>query len=201
MVPRAAKPTLARALNPSLRATCRALVPAVISPPGVRRRVLRFTPPERPIRAWSLTSMTSPDESSLPGVPVRSGKAVPGVPAAERVADRLDELVPVSDEVGNRVLPDNARLVRWAAPVFLGCAVILLPWIVIAAVTLPSRQLSENYDGTWPKRSRCRRSPNFRWPRSASGWRSTARRSPSGGWCCWPAGAGVADAPTRLVGR
>jgi hypothetical protein len=95
--------------------------------------------------------MTSPDEGSLPGVPVRSGSGdvAPAVQAVERVADRLDELVPVSDEVGNRVLPDNARLVRWAAPVFLGCAVILVPWIVIAAITLPSRQLSQNYDVAW----------------------------------------------------
>jgi hypothetical protein len=69
--------------------------------------------------------------------------------AADRVAGRLEELVPTSDEVGNRVLPDNARLVRWAAPVFLGCAVILLPWIVVITATLPSRQLSENYDVAW----------------------------------------------------
>ncbi|HEX8093578.1 hypothetical protein [Jatrophihabitans sp.] len=92
--------------------------------------------------------MTSPEESSVPGVPGRSGDPAP-LQAVERVADRLDELVPVSDEVGNRVLPDNARLVRWAAPVFLGCAVVLVPWIVIAAVTLPSHQLSQNYDVAW----------------------------------------------------
>lgn len=69
--------------------------------------------------------------------------------AADRIAARLDELVPTSDEVGNQVLADNARLVRWAAPVFLGCAVILLPWIAIITVVLPSRQLSENYDVAW----------------------------------------------------
>ena len=73
----------------------------------------------------------------------------PVVQAADRVADRLDELVPAGDELGNRVLSDDTRLVRWAAPVFLGCAVILLPWIVIAAVTLPSHQLSQNYDVAW----------------------------------------------------
>jgi hypothetical protein len=93
--------------------------------------------------------MPSPDESSLPDVPVRSGAAAPNVPIVERVADRLDELVPVSDEVGNRVLPDNSRLVRWAAPLFGVCAVILVPWIVIAGVTLPHRSLSRNYDVAW----------------------------------------------------
>src|SRR3712207_8138206 len=49
-----------------------------------------------------------------------------------------------SDEVGNQVLADNARLVRWAAPVFLGCAAILLPWIVIAAVTLDRKSTRLN---------------------------------------------------------
>jgi hypothetical protein len=94
--------------------------------------------------------MTSPDERSLPEAPAGSGGTPPAaVQAADRVADRLDELVPVSDEAGNRVLPDNARLVRWAAPVFLGGAIVLVPWIVVAAITLPSHQLSQNYDVAW----------------------------------------------------
>jgi hypothetical protein len=96
--------------------------------------------------------MTSPDESLLPDAPARPGDKALDTPAAqavERVAGRLDELVPTSDEVGNRVLPDNSRLVRWAAPLFLGCAVILVPWIVVAAVTLPERELSQNYDVAW----------------------------------------------------
>jgi hypothetical protein len=88
-----------------------------------------------------------PDQSSVPDDRASDAPAV--AQAADRVADRLEQLVPVSDEVGNRVLADNARLVRWAAPVFLVCAAILLPWIVIAAVTLPTRQLSRNYDVAW----------------------------------------------------
>ena len=71
------------------------------------------------------------------------------VQAAERLADQLDSMVPISDEAGNRVLTDNARLVRWAAPLFVGCAVVLLPWIVIAGLTLPQRQLARNFDVAW----------------------------------------------------
>ena len=94
--------------------------------------------------------MTTPDDRPLPDAPARpAADSSPAARAVDQVADRLDELVPVSDEVGNRVLPDDARLVRWAAPVFLGCAAVLLPWIVIAAATLPSRQLSQNYDVAW----------------------------------------------------
>ena len=71
------------------------------------------------------------------------------VQAAERLADRVGRLVPVSEDAGNRVLVDNARLVRWAAPLFAACAVVLLPWIVIAGLTLPQRALSPNYDVAW----------------------------------------------------
>lgn len=71
------------------------------------------------------------------------------IAAIERAADVLDEHVPVSDDPANQVMVDNARLVRWAAPLFGLCAVILIPWIVIAGLTLPTRQLSENYDVAW----------------------------------------------------
>jgi hypothetical protein len=81
--------------------------------------------------------MPPPDQS--PGDPQ------PVVQAADRVADRLEELVPPA----NPVLADHTRLVRWAAPVFLGCAAILVPWIAIASITLPTHQLSENYDVAW----------------------------------------------------
>ncbi len=83
--------------------------------------------------------MPSPDDSPA---------ELPVAQAADWVADRLDEPAPPHEGAGNRVLFD-AWLVRWAGPVFLGCAVVLLPWIVIAAVTLPSHQLSENYDVAW----------------------------------------------------
>src|SRR4051812_26832864 len=102
MVPRAAKPSLAKPLNPSLRVTRRAVVPAVIAPPGVRRRVLRFLPPLVAVRARSFTSMPLPQDNPSPG-----GDPQPVVQAADRVADRLEGLVPAGDELGNRVLPDD----------------------------------------------------------------------------------------------
>jgi hypothetical protein len=67
----------------------------------------------------------------------------------DRVVSALDRKVPVAPTVDNRVLVDQSRFTRWAGPLFAGCAVILLPWIVVIAVTLPSRQLSPNYDVAW----------------------------------------------------
>ncbi len=97
----------------------------------------------------SKATMTTLDSNPADDRPAGEDAAPALVHAAERAADELDRLVPVSDEAANRVLPDNARLVRWAAPLFLCCAVILLPWIVIAGITLPARELSRNYDVAW----------------------------------------------------
>jgi hypothetical protein len=90
-----------------------------------------------------------PAEDSPPPDPAAGSTPPPLVQATERVTARLEELVPVSDDVSNRVLTDNTRLVRWAAPVFLVCAAVLVPWIAIASILLPSHQLSENYDVAW----------------------------------------------------
>jgi hypothetical protein len=72
-----------------------------------------------------------------------------GIEKAERVATAVDAAVEPAADEGNRVLPDNARLVRWAGPLFGLCAVVLIPWIVITSLVLPSRQVSENFDVAW----------------------------------------------------
>jgi hypothetical protein len=68
---------------------------------------------------------------------------------AEKVVGRLDELVEPAPEPENAVLVDNARLVRWAGPAFALFSLILLPWVVYLAYSLPSRQVSADYDVAW----------------------------------------------------
>jgi hypothetical protein len=70
-------------------------------------------------------------------------------PDAQDPFSRLDQLVGAAPEPENAVLTDDARLVRWAGPSFLLFSVILLPWIGYIAASLPSRQLSPNYDIAW----------------------------------------------------
>jgi hypothetical protein len=65
------------------------------------------------------------------------------------VADRLDTLVEPSGEPENAVLTDDSRVVRWTGPLFALFSVILLPWIIYLAATLPSRQISSHYDVAW----------------------------------------------------
>jgi hypothetical protein len=68
---------------------------------------------------------------------------------AEDVADQLDGLVKPGREPENAVLTDNTRVVRWAGPAFALFSLILLPWIVYLAYSLPSRQVSADYDIAW----------------------------------------------------
>jgi hypothetical protein len=68
---------------------------------------------------------------------------------AEDVADRLDELVKPAREPENAVLVDNARVVKWAGPAFALFSLILLPWIVYLAYSLPSHRLSADFDVAW----------------------------------------------------
>ncbi|MDQ1743331.1 MAG: hypothetical protein QOE23_1670 [Pseudonocardiales bacterium] len=90
--------------------------------------------------------MSTDPGSTDPSVPDDDRNGL--VQAVEQVVDRVDERVGATEDK-NQILPDNTRMVRWAALLFLVCAAILLPWIVIAAVILPSHQLSENYDVAW----------------------------------------------------
>jgi hypothetical protein len=69
--------------------------------------------------------------------------------APEEFVEKLDSLVPRADEPGNEVLVDQSRLVVWAGPLFALCSVILLPWTIYLARTLPSRQESPHYDVAW----------------------------------------------------
>ena len=72
-------------------------------------------------------------------------------PAArlDRVVEAVDGLVPVAASVDNAVLPDRTPAVRWAGVLFAVCAVVLVPWTVVLAATLPERAVAVNYDTAW----------------------------------------------------
>jgi hypothetical protein len=67
----------------------------------------------------------------------------------EHLVRKLDDLVAPADEPENTVLADESRLIRWVGPVFALFSVVMVPWIVYVAVSLPSRQLSPDYDLAW----------------------------------------------------
>ena len=71
------------------------------------------------------------------------------IPEPDGLAEKLDSLVPPADEPENEVLTDQALIVRWTGPAFALLCLILLPWIIYIAATLPARQLSPNYDIAW----------------------------------------------------
>jgi hypothetical protein len=67
----------------------------------------------------------------------------------EHLVRKLDDLVAPADEPENTVLVDESRLTRWMGPAFALFSVVMVPWIVYIALSLPSRQLSPNYDLAW----------------------------------------------------
>jgi hypothetical protein len=62
---------------------------------------------------------------------------------------KVDALVEPAPEAENAVFVDEARIVRWAGPLFGLFSLILLPWTIYVGESLPSRQLSPNYDVAW----------------------------------------------------
>jgi hypothetical protein len=67
----------------------------------------------------------------------------------EDLADRLDALVTPAPEPENVVLTDQARVVRWAGPLFALFSLIMVPWTTYIGESLPRRQLSPHYDLSW----------------------------------------------------
>ena len=71
------------------------------------------------------------------------------IPDPEDLVTKLDKLVEPAVEPENAILTDDARIVRWAGPLFALFSVILLPWTAYIAASLPARQLSPHYDVAW----------------------------------------------------
>jgi len=64
------------------------------------------------------------------------------------MGDGRDPVKPGTEPKGT-VLTDNARLVRWAAPAFAFCTLVLIPWSVYLYGSLPAHQLSRHYNFAW----------------------------------------------------
>jgi hypothetical protein len=71
------------------------------------------------------------------------------VPEPPRIVEKLDTMVPPAAEPENDVLVDESLLVRWAGPLFALLSVLLVPWSIYLAATLPERAVSPNYDVAW----------------------------------------------------
>jgi hypothetical protein len=62
---------------------------------------------------------------------------------------KIDDLVAPAPESENAVFVDQARIVRWTGPLFGLFSLVMLPWTIYLAESLPSRQLSSNYAAAW----------------------------------------------------
>ena len=71
------------------------------------------------------------------------------VPDPDEIVSKIDAMVPRAPEPENAVLADETRVVRWAGPLFALFSLILVPWTVYIAGSLPAKQVSANYDAAW----------------------------------------------------
>jgi hypothetical protein len=71
------------------------------------------------------------------------------IPGPDEIIGKVDAMVDRAPEPENAVLADGARVVRWAGPIFALFSLILLPWTIYLAGSLPARQVSANYDAAW----------------------------------------------------
>ncbi len=85
----------------------------------------------------------SPDRERLAGT---SDDVLTG---PDEVLSKIDDMVAPAAEPENEVLVDDARIVRWAGPLFAVFSLALLPWTIYLGESLPSRQLSPHYDVAW----------------------------------------------------
>lgn len=65
------------------------------------------------------------------------------------LVEKVDDLAGAEDNPANRLGGDESRHLPWIGVLLAGAAVLLVPWIVYLAFTLPSRALSPNYDIAW----------------------------------------------------
>ena len=82
--------------------------------------------------------------------PCRTPKgAVVTFPDPDKIVSKINAMVTPAPEPGNAVLTDETRVVRWTGPLFALFSLALLPWTIYIAASLPSKQVSTNYDAAW----------------------------------------------------
>lgn len=71
------------------------------------------------------------------------------VDTVESAARTVDEAVPKVDDATDAQLGPAARRAAWMGPLFLLLAVVMVPWTIYLAVTLPRRAMAAHYDLSW----------------------------------------------------
>jgi hypothetical protein len=70
-------------------------------------------------------------------------------PDPDDIVSKLDALVEPAPEAENAVLTDEAGVARWTGPLFAVFSMVLLPWTIYLAESLPGSQVSPHYDAAW----------------------------------------------------
>ncbi|WP_050347224.1 hypothetical protein [Arsenicicoccus sp. oral taxon 190] len=107
-------------------------------PPSTKTDPVDPADPSHPTRASG---------TSAPPRPATSGEGL--LAAMSTVVEAADQAVPVEPNAANDIEIAEPRVLPWIGVTFLVFAALLVLWICYIAISLPSRQLSPNYDVAW----------------------------------------------------
>jgi hypothetical protein len=71
------------------------------------------------------------------------------IPDPDEIVSKINAMVARAPEPENAVLTDETRAVRWTGPLFALFSLVLLPWTIYIAGSLPAEQVSTYYDAAW----------------------------------------------------
>jgi hypothetical protein len=71
------------------------------------------------------------------------------IPRLGDIVGKINAMAAQQPDAENAVPADEIRVVRWIGRLFALFSLLLLPWTVYLARSLPSQQVSTNYDTAW----------------------------------------------------
>ncbi len=71
------------------------------------------------------------------------------VPGLGKIVSKINATAAPAPGAGNAGLTDETRVVTWIGRLFALFSMLLVPWTVYLAGSLPSQQVSTNYDAAW----------------------------------------------------
>jgi hypothetical protein len=71
------------------------------------------------------------------------------IPGLGKIVGKINAIAAPAPQAENAALTDETRVITWIGRLFALFSLLLVPWTVYLAGSLPSRQVSTNYDAAW----------------------------------------------------
>jgi hypothetical protein len=74
---------------------------------------------------------------------------VVSIPGLGKIVSKINAIMAPASGAESAALTDETRVVTWIGRLFALLSLLLVPWTVYLAGSLPSQQVSTNYDAAW----------------------------------------------------